>query len=247
MFEPRKLSVHYQVERKTGASFQFRSNDEKSGETFHFRLNLDENGLIESLPETGPEWTSTCTDRCTGCTRTGTYCHAALAISPVVDAFLGLNSLETVRTRVTVGSRVTETIAPVSQVISSLMGLCMAASGCPRTAPFRAMAVHHQPFATLEETVIRAAGFALLGRWAHGTLAENDDPFAELVEAWADLEEVNLRIGRRLQDYCANDAALNGLVNLDMFAKGGSLGLPSALEALKPALLDHPETVGKLF
>lgn len=247
MFEPRRLRVHYQVERKTGESFQFRRNDQESGESFHFSLNLDESGLMESLPEHGPEWASASTERCSGCTSTGRYCRAALAIAPVVDAFLGLNSLESVRTRVTVANRVTETIAPVSQVISSLMGLCMAASGCPRTAPFRAMAVYHQPFATLEETVIRAAGFALLGRWAHGKPFDDEDPFAELLDSWGDLEEVNMRIVRRLQAYCATDAALNGLVNLDMFAKGGSLGLRSALEALKPALLDHPETVGELF
>jgi hypothetical protein len=175
------------------------------------------------------------------------HCRAALSIVPVVEAFLGLNSLETVRTRVTVGERVTETIAPVSQVISSLMGLCMAASGCPRTAPLRAMAVYHQPFATLEETVIRAAGFALLGRWAHGKLSDGEDPFAELMATWMDLEEVNSRIGRRLQAHCETDAALNGLVNLDMFAKGGTMGLTAALEALKPALVEHPETVGELF
>lgn len=247
MFEPRRLSVHYQVERKSGDSFQFRRNDQESGETFHFRLSLDENGLIESLPEDGPEWTNASTERCTGCTSPSKYCRAALSIAPVVDAFLELDSLETVRTRVTVGNRVTETITPISQVISSLMGLCMATSGCPRTAPFRAMAVYHQPFATLEETVIRAAGFALLGRWAHGKSSSDEDPFAELIETWAELEEVNIRIGRRLQDYCATDAALNGLVNLDMFAKGGTMGLTSALDALKPALIDHPETVGELF
>ncbi len=246
MFEPRKLSVHYQVERKNGESFHFRRNDTNNGASFNFSLNLDENGLMESLPESGPEWAEASTERCAGCTSKSKYCLAAVAIASVVDAFLGLDSLETVRTRVTVGSRVTETITPVSQVVSSLLGLCMAASGCPRTAPFRAMAVYHQPFATLEETVIRAAGFSLLGRWAHGTLSSDDDPFAELMDSWADLEEVNLRIGRRLQPYCTTDAALNGLVNLDMFAKGGAMGLSSALEALKPALIDHPETVGEL-
>lgn len=115
-------------------------------------------------------------------------------------------------------------------------GGIMAGSGCPKLAPFRAMAIYHQPFSTLEDTVIRAAGFLLLGRWAHATLAD-EDPFAPLIDAWEQLEEVNLRIAHCLQDYCATDAALNGLVNLDMFAKAGGFSLESALASLKPALL----------
>lgn len=234
MFEPRKLNVAYVVEHDTG-------------EVVEFDLHLDENGLLEGMPESGPEWAKAGVERCTGCATTGTYCRAALSITPVVNAFMSLDSLSTVRTRVKVGDRITEATTPISQVVSSLMGLCMASSGCPRTAPFRAMAVYHQPFATLEETIIRAAGFALLGRWAHGLLADGADPFAELIATWADLEEVNLRISRRIQDHCASDASLNGLVNLDMFAKIGGIGLVAALEALKPALVDHPEIVGELF
>lgn len=223
MIEPRKLRVVYRVE------FDDR-------EPVVFDLRLDEHGLLQNMAERGPSWTRIDDDGCRGCRAAGDHCRAALSIMPVVEAFLEVDSLQTTRTRVTIGERSTEVIGPISQVVASLMGLCMPASGCAVAAPFRAMAIYHQPFATLEETVIRAAGFTLLEHWAHGTLC-GDDPFAALIDAWAGLEQINLRIGRKLQQYCEKDATLNGLTSLDMFAKSGGFGLDAALKALKPALL----------
>ena len=227
MFEPKKVHVQYRIE-----------SQESGVREFDFRL--DESGLLENMPDEGPEWTLLDGERCQGCTSPSRHCQAALAITPVVEAFHSLDSLQCVRTRASINGRVTEVTGPVTQAVSSMMGLCMAASGCVATAPFRAMAIHHRPFATLEETVIRAASFTLLWQWARGRFNQ-ENPFAELLEAWANLEEVNQRIGRKLQTYCLNDATVNGLVGLDMFAKGGAIGLESALNALKPALLAHPE------
>ena len=223
MFIPRKLRVTYSVEKP-------------DGEVVEFVIRLDENGLLEDPPTAGPAWTRMAGEPCLDCAVRGSGCRAALAIAPVVEAFIGIDSLQQVRARASQSNHSTEINGPVSRVVSSIMGLVMAASGCPKIAPFRAMAVYHQPFSTLEETVIRAAGFLLLGRWAHGTLA-NENPFAPLIEAWQQLEQVNLNISRSLQDYCTTDAALNGLVNLDMFAKAGAFGLESALAALRPTLL----------
>lgn len=223
MFNPRKLRVTYSVEKP-------------SGEVVEFAIRLDEHGLLEDLAGDGPAWTHMNAERCPNCVIERAACRAALAIVPVVEAFIDIDSLQQVRARARMPNHTAEIEAPISHVASSIMGLSMAASGCPKFAPFRGMAIFHQPFATLEETVIRAAGFMLLGRWAHGTLAV-EDPFAPLIDAWQQLEEVNMRISRSLRDHCAADAALNGLVNLDMFAKAGGFGLKSALAALRPALL----------
>lgn len=223
MFEPRKLQVTYSV-------------DLPNGETVKFLIRLDEHGLLEYLPDQGPPWTRMEGQRCPNCTDQDGACRAALAIAPVVDAFMNVDSLQQVRARAILANYTVEMNGSVARVVSSIMGLTMAAGGCPKIAPFRAMAMYHQPFATLEDTVIRAAGFLLLGRWAHATLAD-DNPFAPLVDAWKRLEEVNLRIGRCLRDCCAKDAALNGLTNLDMFAKVGGFALESALASLRPALL----------
>lgn len=223
MFEPRKLQVTYRIKQP-------------DGETVEFDIRLDEHGLLEGMTDTGPDWTCLEGERCGDCTARHKNCRAAVAIAPVVDAFKAMDSLQQVKVCVTMGDATTEVNCSVAKVATSIMGLCMAASGCSKIAPFRAMALYHQPFSTLEETVIRAAGFMLLGRWAHGTLAA-EDPFGPLIDAWERLEEVNARIGRSLQDYCHTDSALNGLVNLDIFAKAGPFGLTNALEALKPALL----------
>ena len=223
MFQPRKLRVTYSVEKP-------------DGEVVEFAIRLDEHGFLEGLPADGPAWTHMKTERCANCTVAGVACRAALAIVPVVEAFSDIDSLQQVRARACLPNYTAEVEAPVSHVASSIMGLSMAASGCPKMAPFRGMAIFHQPFATIEETVVRAAGFMLLGHWAHGTLAD-EDPYAPLIDAWQRPEEVNMHISRSLRDHCASDAALNGLVNLDMFAKAGAFGLKSALAALRPALL----------
>jgi hypothetical protein len=223
MFEPRKLRVIYSVRKPDGTEVDFDNR-------------LDERGLLEVLPDCGPDWTRLNGKRCTGCTGRHQSCQAALAIAPVVAAFKTMDSLEWVDVRVIMDNYTAEVVCDVSKVVSCIMGLRMAASGCPKIAPFRAMALYHQPFSSLEETVIRAAGFTLLGRWAHGTLGTND-PFSPLIDAWERLEEVNLRIAQAMRDHGSTDAALNGLVNLDMFAKAGGFGLRRALDALRPALL----------
>lgn len=223
MFEPRKLRIHYSVTKPDGG-------------TVDFDIRLDEHGLLEDMPDRAPAWTRLKGGRCPDCTAPKGACRAALSIVPVVDGFKAIDSLQLVKARVTTATYTAEVNCPASKVASSVMGLRMAASGCPKIAPFRAMALYHQPFSTLEETVIRAAGFMLLGRWAHGTLA-TEQPFEPLINAWLKLEEVNLRVGRSLDDHSATDGAANGLVNLDMFAKAGVFGLQSALDALKPALL----------
>lgn len=210
--------------------------EKPDGELVEFALRLDEHGLLEGLPADGPAWTHMDAERCANCTFDGVACPAALAIAPVVEALGDIDSLQQVRARACLPNRTVEVCAPVSHVASSIMGLCMAASGCPKIAPFRGMAMFHQPFSTLEETVVRAAGFMLLGRWAHGKLTD-EDLFAPLIDAWRGLEEVSMRLSRSLRDHCVADAALNGLVNLDMLAKAGAFGLKSALAALQPALL----------
>lgn len=223
MFASRRLHVRYWVY----------TDDEPP---FSIRITLDDQGLLETWPETCPDWTRLDANRCTTCQTAGDHCRPALAIAPVVDAFMHLDSLQHVHCRATMENRVYEMAGPAPQIAASIMGLCMAASGCTATEPFRAMALFHHPFASPEENTIRAAGFALLRHWAHDTL-DSDRPFAGLIDAWHNLEEANRRIGDRLHAYCERDASRNGIVNLDMFAKLGAWGLEHALNALKPALL----------
>lgn len=222
MFEPRKLTVHYWIKPE-------------GHDPIEFDIRLSESGLLEDTLACRPEWTRIRNDQCIGCASCQDHCVAALSIAPVIDAFLAMKSFVMAQARVTIDGRITEFHGPVSVAVSSLMGLCLAASGCQATAPFRVMAMYHQPFATLEVTVIRAAGFSLLRRWANSCLNEGN-PFDELIEAWSRLGDLNHSISQRLARHCSSDATLNGLVNLDMFAKGGLLGLETALETLRPVL-----------
>lgn len=222
MFEPKAREVAYWIRKPAGREVRV-------------DVRLDERGLLQTLPASGPEWARCGGDGCGVCGKAGRFCRAALAIAPVVADFGELDSLQVLEGRAQIGDRSCSIEAAAPRVLASLMGLLMAASGCPRLAAFRVMAVFHTPFSTAEETVVRAASFWLLQRWAMG-VDTADEPFAGLIEAWEGLEEVNARIGGKLRAFCETDATTNGLVFLDALAKMGIMGLEGALEALRPAL-----------
>lgn len=225
MFEPKTLHVAYRIETPGGRKVEF-------------SIRLNARGLVDELPASGPLWTRRGRHGCPDCSAGGEYCLAALAIAPVVEQFHDLGSLQEVHACAEHAGRSSETRCPAPLALASVMGLLIAASGCPKSLPFRAMALYHLPFATAEETLTRAAGFWLLNLWAERALAVAD-PFARLIEAWGRLEEINIQLGRRLHESCPNDAAPNGVAYLDALAKIGMMAVESRLEALKPAFLSY--------
>ena len=223
MFEPNARQIIY------------RSAQPDRG-TVQIDIHLNAQGLLDDLPATGPAWTRCEGAACGDCGSDGAHCLAALAIVPVVERCGELTSLDVVTAEAISNERHCQVAGPAARPLASIMGLLMAASGCSRLSAFRTMAQFHQPFATAEETVVRAAGFWLLQSWAAGTLAAAD-PFAPLREAWEGLEDVNRQVGRQLQLHCHTDAAPNGLAYLDALAKLGLFGLDEVLAALRPGLL----------
>ena len=223
MFEPKLRLISYKITKPSGV-------------VVHIPVQLNERGLIcESVGQRSDQSVSSefIGENCLACDRHHQGCKAERAIGPVVDSFDDLHSTDEVSAEVETEGRIVALKSPAPRVLASLMGLLMASSGCPRLIPFRAMALFHQPFATAEENVVRAAGFWLMRSSSQGTLVDN--PYEALQEAWEMLENVNRHVSEKLLARCSTDVSSNGVAYLDVLAKIGTLGLESVLEVLHPA------------
>ena len=117
-----------------------------NGDTREFLTQLDESSLAlveerpDSLPEPLPEWTELDCEKCPNCPLESTkveHCPAALALVDLISFFREHPSTEPARIEIESAQRRYSKRTSVQYGISGLMGLRMAASGCPILAKLR--------------------------------------------------------------------------------------------------------------
>ncbi|MDH3459261.1 MAG: hypothetical protein OER90_20655 [Gemmatimonadota bacterium] len=197
-----------------------------------FELALDEKTLELRATDSAdhPAWTELGFRQCHHCPlepATSPQCPAAAKLVWLVQGFARVLSHERVRVEVRTTERATTLNASAQEAVSSLMGLIMAVSGCPHTAFFRPMARFHLPGATTEETIYRATSMHMLAQY-YVRLAGGDPDlvFADLVQRYEAVQEVNRAFVQRLRAAADSDATINALVVLD----GWALTMPWAIE-----------------
>ncbi len=103
--------------------------------------------------------------------------------------------------------------------ISSIIGLCMATSGCPVLGKLKPMARFHLPFASTEETVFRAMSTYLLAQYFRKLNGKTPDWELENLEKfYNEIHSVNKSFSNRLKNIHVHDASINALNILDTFA-----------------------------
>ena len=108
----------------------------------------------------------------------------------------------------------------LQQGISSLVGIYMVTSGCPVMEKLKPMVRYHLPFASLRETQYRVMSMYLLAQYfLHRRGGKPDWELTNLVKIYDDVQIVNKSFSQRLAHSRIEDATLNALVKLDMFAK----------------------------
>jgi hypothetical protein len=119
--------------------------------------------------------------------------------------------------------------------MASIMGLIGATSGCPHLNFFRPMARFHLPFASEQETLIRAFSLHLLREYlragGEGAIAVGVDGLESLYRAVA---LVNQGMAERVRAAFRRDAAINAIVILDTFARAVPFVVHEALQELRP-------------
>lgn len=205
-----------------------------------FRVIIDAQTLTHRvlLAHAPPDWTALENYQCPGCTldpAESPQCPPALSLVPVVEQSGRLLSYSEVDVTVTAPERVFRKRTTVQRALSSLIGLLMATSGCPKLALLKPMARFHLPFATREETLYRTVCAYLLrqffaGRNGGGTEAAID--LEGLRKAYEGIQHVNRGMAQRLRGITPGDANINAIVVLDLFAQEVPLAITAQLDAL---------------
>ena len=193
-------------------------------ETTTVELRFDErtHRIQVSAEDKLPAWTALSFQRCPNCNLDDATerCPAAVALAQFLPKFETRVSYEKAVVEVEMPLRTIVSKTTFQQGIAGLIGLTMATSGCPRTRFLRPMARVHLPFASEEETVLRALAFHLLGKYV---ASDNGGgpvslSLAELKEAYGALSIVNAAVAERIRAAIKRDAAVNAVIILDSFA-----------------------------
>ena len=133
------------------------------------------------------------------------------------------------------GARTVSKNTSVQDGLSSILGMIMATSSCPSLSLLKPLAYFHLPFATVEETLFRAASSYLLRQYfiaADG--GEADFSLAIIGSHYSDIQKVNAGILRRIHSAARSDADKNALIILNSLAQILEMEIADQLESLRP-------------
>ncbi len=161
-------------------------------------------------------------------------CPAALAARPVIEAFSGHISFETLRVEVHMDQFQLFGEVPAQQAVRSLLGLLFSLSACPVLSKLRPMAHYHLPFGSREHTEFRFLGMYLIAQRLRAEDGlEPDWELTGLLDLFGQIHAVNRMLAERMRDATIGDAALNSLVILDHLATSAEVSLSRRLRKLR--------------
>jgi hypothetical protein len=196
--------------------------EDKSKEKIDISLNRQ---TLVSESKTGKpkKWTELGFCQCENCLlkkAEAPHCPIALNLDGIIEKFKKRKSYEMVLVRVETEERIYEKKVALQQGLGSLIGIIMVTSGCPTMDILQPMVRFHLPFATVEETIFRAASFYMLGQYfRHQRKKSVDLDLDGLLKGYQDIQKVNIGITDRLRSSSDIDAGTNAVVLLDIFAK----------------------------
>ncbi len=195
-------------------TYQFRFEDSRSVE---FKVTDQPAVAKGNLPA----WTRLEHCQCSNCPLKSTespQCPAAVEILPVVNEFQAEDAYQKVDVIVTDDRRTYSKSTTLEEALRSLLGLKMATSGCPVLSELKSMAVHHLPFASNDEFIMRSVSHYLLQQYlAKRNHQEPDWDLKGLVERNQRLQLVNQALWQRIHSVCKGDSNLKALLNFFCF------------------------------
>ncbi len=184
-----------------------------------------------------PAWTRLEHCQCSNCplkAAESPQCPAAVEMLPVVNAFQAEDAYQKVDVVVTDDRRTYSKSTTLEEALRSLLGLKMATSGCPVLSELKSMAVHHLPFASNDEFIMRSVSHYLLQQYlAKRNHQEPDWDLKGLVERNQRLQLVNQALWQRIHSVCKGDSNLKALLNFFSMASSVSFSLESQLRKLE--------------
>jgi hypothetical protein len=213
-------------------------------ESFDLKFDPQDFHLLNPQPPELPFWTALECKQCENCplkVESHPRCPVAVHLVGVIERLEKLVSYDQVRIDVVTAERTVTHETTAQQALSSLLGLIIATSGCPRTEFLRPMARFHLPFASEMETVYRSVSMYALAQLIKAANGATPDLSLEgLRNAYAELHRVNRGLAKRIGAATGGDPARNAVALLDAY----TTLLPNAIEQ---ALADMRPLFGALL
>lgn len=174
-------------------------------------------------------WMKLAFQQCPGCTlevSPSALCPVAYNLGGIISHFKEDFPRVPVTTVVTFRERQIGKKCALQSGLISLMGLVMASSNCPLLDWLRPMVYTHQPFASMDETFFRVISVYLIGQHLrHKKSMESSTELSGLKKIYHSIDQVNTSFTRRLHGMTHEDAEINALMLLDVFARMGAISL----------------------
>ncbi len=201
--------------------YKFKLND---GFEKTFEIKVDKKTLsLVNLPQNSfPEWAHLKNFKCPHCPLDENkvkYCPLAVNLVDVINTFKDYNSYDAVDVEVITEQRNFYKRTSLQAGVSAMLGIKMVVSGCPINGKLKPMLYFHLPFATLEETQMRAFSLYLLAqyiKWKRGEIP--DWEMENLDKIYEDLQILNHNVSQKIADLELKDTSINSLIILNNFA-----------------------------
>jgi hypothetical protein len=212
--------------------------DEQRHEVFDLLLDSDTLEIVDKTREDLPAWTKLDFHQCPHCPldpANHPECPVAVSLIDVAKRFDDTVSYDELDLEVITAERRIIQHTTMQRGLSSLVGLLIAASGCPHTAFFKPMARLHLPLATEEDTIFRATGMYLLAQYFVSEEGHKGDfELKGLKKIYNNLHLLNIEIAKRLRSSTQKDSYINAIVLLDFFATTLPFAIEDKLEEIRP-------------
>ena len=208
--------------------------------TLEFPVHIDKatNTFIVLTPQNpAPFWTELDYHQCSNCPllkENTPFCPVAVNLVPLIALCGAMASYENVYVEVIAPERNISSETSAQRVLSSILGLIIATSPCPHTEYFKPMARFHLPLASEDETIYRASSTFLLAQYflfKEGKAYSCD--LDGLTKIYAEMKVVNRGLARRVKAAISEDAAVNGIILLDLLTQSVTWSIEDGLEGLR--------------
>ena len=220
------------------------------GEQVHFKVTLDpfSDTYIYDDPDSAPEWTYLENHKCSHCPLSNLdhkLCPLAERVVPFVEKLGHLKSIDEMQVDVIQFNRTKHMVAPVQDILSSLLGLFIATSDCPHTHFLRPMAYFHLPLADEDETLYRVLSMYRLAQFfKKAKTGKAYAGFGKLEYLYEQMVEVNHKLSERMRaGLSANEARQDGTMNaislLDALSQYVPASIEDAVDQLEPIFVGY--------
>lgn len=212
--------------------------DFPDGHQKQFFIDFDSQSLQSELIDENkyPDWTQLEYHQCVNCPLTSEeylYCPLAINLVPIIYWCKDLVSYDEVDVTVTSAEREIRAHTSLQKAVSSLLGLLMSSSACPKMKFLRPLARFHLPLATHEETIFRAVSTSFLKKYFDDENNTDEHSLDELKKQYQELQNLNRFMAERIRGAIRKDAAVNAIVLLDVLSKKVSFSLDDSLQQIR--------------